>query len=101
MPNDTHLIKIPEGGNKLSVALFFIQFLLVTANLYLSNGYVSKAIYEADTKDAMLRRESLNAELRGIAIELRGIKDHMLGDEKQDEEIKELKSRVRELEKRP
>jgi len=94
------VIKIPKNGTRLALIFFIINFLLVFANLYLSNGYVSKNTYERDATDTVTRREALNAELRGIAIELRGIKDHMQGDEKQDKRIDDLEYRMREQEKK-
>src|SRR4030095_683540 len=94
------LIKIPKNGSRITLILFIIQFLLVFANVYLSNGYVSKVNYQADQDKDTNRSESLNSELRGIAIELRGIKDHMQGDEKQDKRIDDLEARMREQERR-
>lgn len=94
------IIKIPKDGTRLALIFFIINFLLVFANLYLSNGYVSKVTYERDERDSIQRRETLNAELRGIALELRGIKDHMQGDERQDKRIDDLESRMREQEKK-
>ena len=94
------IIKLPKNGSKLALIFFIINFLLVFANLYLSNGYVSKAVYEKDTNESFARREALNTELRGIAIELRGIKDHMQGDEKQDQRIQDHELRLREVERK-
>ena len=94
------LIQLPKNGTRLALVFFIINALLVFANLYLSNGYVSKVTYEKDVTDSIARREALNSELRGIAIELRGIKDHMQGDERQDKRIDDLEYRMREQEKK-
>ena len=93
------LIKIPKNGSRFALIFFVINFLLVFANLYLSNGYVSKAIYQTDQKEDLGRREQLNTELRNIAIELKGINDHMQGDARQDTHIDDLEKRMREQEK--
>jgi hypothetical protein len=100
VPDTGHLIKLPSNGTRLAILVLAINFLLFCANLYLSNGYVSKTVYEADNRDTMQRRETLNAELRNIAIELRGIKDHMLGDEKQDQRMDKLEERIRDQERK-
>lgn len=94
------IIHVPKNGSKLAYLFFTINFLLVFANLYLSNGYVSKEMYEKELLNASNRREAVNLELRNIAIELRGIKDHMLGDEKQDKRLDDFETRMREQEKR-
>ena len=94
------LLKLPKNGSKLALISPVISFLLVFANLYLSNGYVSKQTYEKDTADTVARREALNLELRNIAIELRGIKDHMQGDERQDQKLQDLELRMREQERK-
>ncbi len=85
MPNEhstqTDLIKsaLPKNGARVGVALviMFFNALLFVGNLYLSNGYVSKATYETDQKEENNRREKLNMELRGVAVELKGLNDHM------------------------
>lgn len=94
------LIKLPRNGARLALVFFIINFLLVFANLYLSNGYVSKTTYTTDQKDELTRREQLNLELRNIAIELRGINDHMQGDARQDKRIDDLEDRMRQQEKK-
>jgi len=102
MPENVHgwHIRIPSNGVRITVVVLCINALLFVANLYLSNGYVSRSTYEKDLSESNARRENLNTELRNIAIELRGIKDHMLGDEKQDKRIDDLEIRMRELEKK-
>lgn len=100
MDTSSPLIHIPKNGTRITLVILIINFLIVFANLYLSNGYVSKNTYEKDTNESVVRRESLNLELRNIAIELRGIKDHLQGDEKQDKRIDDLEQRMREQERR-
>ena len=94
------LVRIPRNGTRLALIFFIINFLLVFANLYLSNGYVSKTTYIGDQKENSERREQLNIELRGIAIDLKGINDHMQGDARQDNRIDDLEKRMREQEKK-
>jgi len=92
-------LKIPTGG-RLGVIVFVINFLLVFANLYLSNGYVSKASYESDQKETHTKEDGINRELRGIAIDITKITDHMEEDARQNEKLKELDERTRELERK-
>jgi hypothetical protein len=94
------IFKSFSNGARLTILFFVINFLVLFANLYLSNGYVSKAAYEADLKDQNNRRETLNIELRNIAIELRGINDHMQGDARQDKRLDDLEMRMRDQEKK-
>jgi len=84
----------------LTIIIAIINFLIVFANLYLSNGYVAKTVYEADLRETMQRRDQLNLELRNIAVELRSINDHNQVDIRQDERLKDCESRIRDLEKR-
>jgi len=97
---DAPLIKMPKNGTRVTIILVLVQFGIAFANLYLSNGYVPKVAYEKDSSIASQKREDINLELRGIAIELRGIKDHMQGDERQDKKLDDLESRMREQERR-
>lgn len=92
--------RTPTNGTRLALIFFIINALLVFANLYLSNGYVSKVVYERDQKEDVIRREGLNVELRNVAIELRGINDHMQGDAKQDKRLDDIETRLREQERR-
>lgn len=87
------------NGTKLAISVFALNFLVFVANLYLSNGYVPRATYDADGKDTMARREKLTETLGGIAVELRGIKDHMEVDATQNAHILQLQADVKALEK--
>lgn len=98
MEHDRHWFS--SNGTKVTILIFVVNFLLLVANLYLSNGYVSKTVYESDQRDATTRRDLLNVELRNIAVELRGISDHMQGDARQDKRLDDLEQRVREQEKK-
>ena len=95
-------VSIPpiKNGTKLTLAIMAINFLLFVGNLYLSNGYVSKATYESDAKDALKRREDLTLTLGGIAGDLRVIKEHLEGDKVQNEQLKSLDERLRVQEQR-
>ena len=100
MNDDKSLIKMPRNGTRLAFLFFIINFLLVFANLYLSNGYIAKTIYEGDQKADVERWRQLNIELRNNAIELKGIADHMEIDAAQNKRIDDIETRTRELEKR-
>jgi hypothetical protein len=92
-------VRVPiKNGSRLTLIVFAINFLLFVANLYLSNGYVSRAVYDADTKDALQRREALTKTLADIAGDLRVIKEHMQGDDEQNRKLDKLDERVRGLE---
>lgn len=88
-----------KNGTRLAIAVFLLNFLVFVANLYLSNGYVAKATYDADLKDAMNRREKQTEVFTSIAVELRGIKDHMEVDATQNAHISALENDVRTLER--
>lgn len=92
-------IKI-KNGTRITLIVLVIQAALVFLNLYLSNGYVSKTTYESDTKDLLLRRERLNDDLGKFAVELKGIVDHMQGDEKQDTHLEKLDQRIDKMDDR-
>jgi len=94
-----NLLELPKNGSKWGIVLAGINFLLVFGNVYLSNGYVAKPAYEADIKERIQKDERLNDKLYDFAVEMRGIKDHMQGDEKQDKRIEDHEARIRLLEK--
>jgi hypothetical protein len=92
--------RLPKNGTLVTLVIAGINFLLVFANLYLSNGYVSKLSYESDQRDNMQHREQLNTELKNIAVELRGIVDHNEIDVQQEQRLADIEQRLRELEKK-
>jgi small-conductance mechanosensitive channel len=93
------LIKKFPNGTMLTLAVLGLNLLLFTANLYLSNGYVSRVQYEADQKDSLQRREQITNDFHEIALQLKGITDQMKIDIQQDEKLKDLEARVRDVER--
>ena len=94
------LVKIPKNGTRFALIFFVINFLLVFANLYLSNGYVARSTYEADVKERLNKDDKLNENLHLFTLDISRIKDHMEGDIRQDDKLKDLESRMREQEKK-
>ena len=93
-------IKVPSNGMRVTLAIVTFQVIYFVAQLYLSNGYVSKATYEQDVKERIAKQDEYNKSLNAIVVELKGINDHMLGDAEQNEKLKDLEARMRAQEQR-
>ena len=99
-PPRESIIKLPKNGLRIGIIVLALNFLALFFNLYLSNGYVSKAVYEADVRERIIKNDRTNEELKNIALELRGITDHMENIGTQNKRLDDLEQRMREQERK-
>ncbi len=93
--------KISFGNGTMFTLIFFVGNLLILAgSLWVSNGYVSKATFEAYQISETQRREARSEELKNIAVHLGEIQTHMQGDAEQNRRLNELEREIRDHEMR-
>jgi hypothetical protein len=92
--------KFSLNGNVFAIILIVGNLAIFAGSLWVSNGYVSKATFEAYTEGDSKRRDKTNEELGKIAVTLEGIRIKQEQNVERDRRLLDLERRVLELERR-